>query len=492
MSSVPASDHFLDQALDGYRAGVKAWSRDVLLSGLALLLAGALILAPFLRWSTEGQSVELERDQLRAQQATVNTALSEVERMVDAVGSAKRDLAEAAEQLAAELSERLRGFAALVTSLGQAAPDPAVALAPPPGVPNAPPNFPGVDMTQQFAQPNAPWQQMDQQNVLLAPPEPSEELRSRFGLDRESLDQLREAFREGQGSPAWQAASTIAEGVFKSEIERTYAELEGAVDSRLAALQTQIGEGLSNLQGSASTLGVTLPAADQIAPKSAVVHLPSDDQLFRTVGGKVEAFRNVALYELGLDLDAAEAPLRDVARVIAESGARLNQQRERLEQRRAEIARELEALDERLAAVRAELGTVAGPLQWLALDTATFVRVYPTLLALAALWLAHRLARLRALRQRIESDYRARGLSERDIRLGLYVPEAALGGLGSPSAKLARFARPAAAVALLFGIIAVVLWIQRSPAAASGWAWQIPAVLLGILACFTILNGREA
>jgi hypothetical protein len=65
MSSVPPSDHFLDQALDGYRAGVKAWNRNVLLSGLALLLAGALIVAPFLHWSTESRAVELERDQLR-------------------------------------------------------------------------------------------------------------------------------------------------------------------------------------------------------------------------------------------------------------------------------------------------------------------------------------------------------------------------------------------------------------------------------------------
>ncbi|HEX3210202.1 MAG TPA: hypothetical protein VHQ91_12520, partial [Geminicoccaceae bacterium] len=54
-------EKFLDQALEGYRAGARAWSRDALLGALALLVAGVFVVAPFVSWTHERRAVEDER-----------------------------------------------------------------------------------------------------------------------------------------------------------------------------------------------------------------------------------------------------------------------------------------------------------------------------------------------------------------------------------------------------------------------------------------------
>lgn len=141
--------------------------------------------------------------------------------------------------------------------------------------------------------------------------------------------------------------------------------------------------------------------------------------------------------------------------------------------------------------LRAELGSVAGPLEWLALDAITFVQLYPTLIAAAFLWLAHRHHRLQSLRRRLEADYRALGFSERDVQLALYVPEAALGGLDvAARGARARFARPLLVAVLLLTVLAIAVWIQQTPSASNGsaWGWHLAAAVLAGLGGWLVLH----
>jgi hypothetical protein len=349
-------------------------------------------------------------------------------------------------------------------------------------------NFPGAAIAQQSAMPPQALPE------LLAPPllaEPAGALREEFDLTAEDLEQFRRGFAEGAGSSAWQTASATSERVFRREIERSYGELERRVGAQLASVREDLAKGLAELRA-VTELGSTLPEPAQLLPPTTVVRLPSQDELFRTVTGKAEAFRGVGLYQVNLDLDAASAPLHRAAALLTEASGRLEGQRAALERQRAGIERELQALDDRLATIRGELGGLGAPLQWLAIDTASFVLLYPTLVALAALWLAVRYRRLDDLGARLEAGYRELGIADREIRLALYIPDAALGRLQDPAAgsgRIGRWLRVLLALALALGLGLLGLWILRA-AASPGWGWSAPPLLLGVLACWLMLRGR--
>jgi hypothetical protein len=485
---------FLDQALEAYRAGAKAWSRDGLLSGLALLFAGVFVVQPFLDWSEQGRSVAEEREEVRRTQERVIAGERGIGGLLGALDQARAAAATSAETLAADLSQRLRRFAELARRLDEHLAPPAPEPTPPGGEPNSPAqwpqaNFPGAAMAQQFALPP------DFRPELLAPPllaEPADALREEFGLTAEDLEQFRRGFAEGAGSSAWQIASATSERVFRREIERSYGELERRIGAQLAAVREDLAEGLGELATTVAELGSTLPEPEQLLPKATVVRLPSEDELFRTVAGKAEAFRGVGLYEVNLNLDAASAPLHRAAALLTDASDRLEGQRAALEQQRAAIEGELRALDDHLATIRGELGGLGAPLQWLAIDTASFVLLYPTLVALAALWLAVRYRRLDDLGARLEAGYRELGIADRDVRLALYIPEAALGRLQDPTAgsgTIGRWLRPLLALALALGLGLLTFWILRA-AGSPGWGWSAPPLLLGGLACWLMLRGR--
>ena len=328
---------------------------------------------------------------------------------------------------------------------------------------------------------------------LPAPPQAAAILQDEFGLAPDDLEQFRQAFEAGAGSDAWASASATSERLFKAEIERTYGRLESAVDDQLTKLRATLAKGLDEVAAKAPELVPGLPKADALLPAAAVVRLPSEDALFRSVEGKVEAFDQVGLYQVKLDLDAAAAPLHAAADQLAEADTQLEAQRAKLEASKAEIDRQLHDLDGRLEAIQGELGGLGAPLKWLAIDTASFVQLYPTLLALAALWLALRYRRLDDLRGRLEAGYRELDVPERDIRLALYVPEAALGWLQDPPAGLAgalRLLRPALALGLALGLVLVTVWLQRAGEEPSlGWA-ALP-LALGLAACALILTERR-
>ena len=124
---------FLDQALEAYRAGAKAWSRDALLSALLLLFAGVFVVAPFLDWSALARTVAGEREQVRATQARVVAGERGIERLLGALAEARAAAATTAETLAADLSQRLRRFADLARRLDERAAPPAPGLIPPDG-----------------------------------------------------------------------------------------------------------------------------------------------------------------------------------------------------------------------------------------------------------------------------------------------------------------------------------------------------------------------
>jgi hypothetical protein len=481
---------FLDQALDAYRAGAKAWSRDGLLSGLALLFAGVFVVQPFLDWSEQGRSVAEEREEVRRTQERVIAGERGIAGLLGALDQARAAAATSAETLAADLSQRLRRFAELARGLDERLAPPAPELIPPGGEPNSPAqwpqaNFPGATMAQQFALPPE----------LLAPPllaEPAAALREEFGLTAEDVEQFRRGFAEGADSGAWQIASATSEQVFKREIERSYGELERRVGAELAVAREHLADGLAELATSVAELGSTLPEPEQLLPRATVVRLPSEDELFRTVAGKAEAFRGVGLYEVNLNLDAASAPLHRAAALLTDASDRLEGQRAALERQRVAIEGELHALDDRLATIRGELGGLGAPLQWLAIDTASFVLLYPTLVALAALWLAVRYRRLDDLGARLEAGYRELGIADREIRLALYIPEAALGRLQDPTAgsgRVGRWLRLLLALALALGLGLLSLWILRA-AGTAGWLWSAPPLLLGALACWLMLRAR--
>jgi len=484
---------FLDQALEAYRAGAKAWSRDVLLSGLALLFAGVFVVQPFLDWSRQDREVAGAREQVRQTQERVVAGERGIGGLLGALGEARAAAATTAETLAADLSQRLRRFADLARRLDERQAPPAPEPTPPGGDPVSPgqwpqANFPGAAIAQQSALPPG------HRPELLAPPllaAPATALREEFGLTVEDLEQFRRGFAEGAGSGAWQIASATSERVFKREIERSYGELERRVGAQLAAVREDLAKGLAELRA-ATELGSTLPEPEQLLPKATVVRLPSEDELFRTVAGKAEAFRGVGLYQVNLNLDAASAPLHRAAALLTEASGRLEGQRAALERQRAGIERELQALDDRLATIRGELGGLGAPLQWLAIDTASFVLLYPTLVALAALWLAVRYRRLDDLAARLEAGYRELGIADRDVRLALYIPDAALGRLQDPTAgsgRSGRWLRPLLALALALALGLLSLWILRA-AGSPGWGWSAPPLLLGVLACWLMLRAR--
>ncbi len=484
-----AREKLLDRALEGYRDGARAWSRDALIGALVLLLAGVFVVAPFVGWTNERRAVEDQRTTVQQTQDRVVAAVHEVDDLLKAIDQAQGVAAVAADQLAGALADRLKRFADLVRSLR-----PAVAPAPPsaalPGAAIAQPavsaparaDFPGTAVAQQ-ALPAAP----------APPPDPASVLKDEFGLTPKEIEQFRSAFHAGPGSAAWADASATSERLFKAEIERTYSRLESTVDDQLTGLRATLAKGLDEIAAKAPELGPGLPKASDLLPPATVVRLPDDDQLFRSVEGKAEAFDRVGLYQVDLDLDAAGKPLHAAADQLAEADARLKDQQAKLDASRARIDQQLQDLDGRLEAIRGELGGLGGPLRWLAIDTGSFVQLYPSLLALVALWLALRYRRLDDLRARLEAGYREQGFEERDVRLALYVPEAALGWLQEAPAGLAsalRLLRPALAFALALGLVVVTVWLQRAGEEPSlGWA-ALP-LALGLAACALILTERR-
>ena len=480
---------FLDQALESYRAGARAWSRDALLCGLVLLFAGVFVVAPFVGWSGERRAVEDERARVQQDQDRTAAAAHAIDGLLAALAKEQEAAATTADQLAGSLADRLKRFAGLVRSL-----QPGAALAPPePGAlpaPPPPPDFPGAAMVQQSAPPPAPLP------ALPTPPDPAQAaaaLQSEFGLTADDLEQFRQAFEGGPGSDAWASASATSERLFKAEIERIYGQLQHAIDDQLTGLRATLAKGLAEVQAKNPEVGSGLPKAEELLPPSVVVRLPDDDQLFRSVAGKAEALNQVGLYQVNLDLDAASAPLHQAANALAKADTRLKDQRARLEADKAEIDRRLQELDGRLETLRGQLAGLAAPLQWLAIDTGGFVQLYPTLLALAALWLALRFRRLDDLRGRLEAGYRELDVAERDIRLALYVPEAALGWLQEPPSGLAsalRLLRPALALGLALGLVLVTVWLQRAGEEPS-LAWAALPLVLGLAACALILADRR-
>ena len=480
---------FLDQALESYRAGARAWSRDALLSGLVLLFAGVFVVAPFVGWNGERRAVEDERARVQQDQDRTVAAARAIDGLLTALAKEQETAASTANQLAGSLADRLKRFASLVRSLqpgaAPAAPEPGALPTPP-----APPDFPGAAIVQQSAPPPAPLP------TLPAPPgaeQAATALQDEFGLTPDDVEQFRQAFEGGPGSDAWASASTTTERVFKAEIERTYGQLEHAVEDQLTGLRATVAKGLAEVAAKAPEVASALPKAEELLPPTVVVRLPGDDQLFRSVPGKAEALNQVGLYQVNLDLDAASAPLHQAANALAKVDTRLRDQRAKLEASKAEIDRRLQELDARLETIRGELSGLGAPLQWLAIDTGGFVQLYPTLLALAALWLALRFRRLDDLRGRLEAGYRELDVAERDIRLALYVPEAALGWLHEPPSALAsalRLLRPALALGLALGLVLVTVWLQRAGEEPS-LAWAALPLVLGLAACALILADRR-
>ena len=482
-----ARQRFLDQALEGYRVGVRAWSRDALLGALVLLFAGVFVVAPFVGWTNERRVVEDERARVQRDQDGVVAAAHAIDGLLTAVAQAQAAAATSADQLAGTLSERLRRFAGLVRSLPPGAPPEPGAL---PSTGEPPADFPGAAIAQQFAPTPAPLPGLP---APAGPVQAAAVLQNEFGLSADDLEQFEKAFEGGAGSDAWASASATSERLFKAEIERSYGLLEHAVDDQLTKLRATLTKGLAAVAADAPGSSGGLPKADVLLPAAAVVRLPADDRLFRSVEGKAAAFNQVGLYQVKLDLDAAAAPLHAAADQLAEADTRLEAQRAKLAASKAEIDRQLHDLDGRLETIRAELGGLGAPLKWLAIDTASFVQLYPTLLALVALWLALRYRRLDDLRGRLEAGYRELDLPERDIRLALYVAEAALGWLQEPPVSLAsalRLVRPALALGLALGLVLVTVWLQRAGEEPSlGWA-ALP-LALGLAACALILTERR-
>jgi hypothetical protein len=478
MAMEGSRQRFLDQALEGYRAGVRAWSRDALVGALVLVFAGMFVVAPFVGWTGERRAVEDERTRVQQTEDRVVAAAHGIDDLVSRIAQAEKAVASSADQLAGSLSDRLKRFASLVRSL-----QPGAATLPP--QPAA--DFPGAAIVQQAAPAPAA------ASGLPAAPDPAAVLKDEFGLTPQDLEQFRQAFAAGPDSAAWASASATSERLFKAEIERTYGQLQSAVDDQLTKLRATLAKGLDEVAAKAPELASELPKADQLLPPAAVVRLPADDQLFRSVEGKAQAFSRVGLYQVNLDLDAATAPLHAAADQLAKADARLKDQRAKLDASKAKLDQQLHELDGRLETIRGELGGLGAPLKWLAIDTGGFVQLYPTLLALVALWLALRYRRLDDLRGRLEAGYRELGVEERDIRLALYVPEAALGWLPEPPASVAgalRLLRPALALGLALGLVLVTVWLQHAGEEPSlGWA-ALP-LALGLAACALILTERR-
>ncbi len=467
-----ASEVFLDRALEAYRGAVKAWSRDALLSTVALAVAALFVVAPYLRLDRQGRDVEDRRAQAQAEHDDVQAVLSELDGLTASISATKSALADTAERLAEDLAARVRRFAALADQL-RAAPQPPD-IVPPDTEPAFPAMLQVAPSPMQAPDPAFPPGPIGRQMDLPAlEPLPPEEALAEFGLDHTSVATFRAAFVDGPGSAAWKEASELSLRVFKSEIEAAYGHLEEEVKTRLDTLASTIIASLERARPSAERLGLTLPTASELAPEAAVIRLPPDDRLFGTVAGKVEAFRVVGLYEVQLDLGAAEAPLRAVAEDLVETSTTLEQERTRLEALQAEISSELRTLDQRLDTIAAELGTLGAPLKWLAIDSGRFVALYPTLFALAFAWLAVRSARLHGLERYLRAGYGAIGVPDADIRLALYVPDGFFAGTGQSA-----LARVLLAAAFIGGIAAVALWVQDSDGA---WVWQVPALLLGVI-----------
>jgi hypothetical protein len=307
-----------------------------------------------------------------------------------------------------------------------------------------------------------------------------------LGLDDAAIEQLRRAFANGPGSAEWAAASSLGEAIFRRRIEAAFGELEGAVASELGQLATELEARLGLVEPLQQALGLALPRARELVPKAAVVRLPPDDRLFRSVAGKAEAFGSVGLYEVQLDLEAARAPILASSDSLAETRRLLEDKRLTLETRQSETEAALETIDARLAAITSEAGSLGAPLQWLALDTGLFARLYPTLLAMAVLWLAIRRARLEALAMRLREDFADTGIDRHDIALALYVPDAMLGGRSTAAEHPGRRWLVALAAALLVGVVTSWIASRGGDPAATAWLWQMPALLLGLAGCLAI------
>ena len=83
-------------------------------------------------------------------------------------------------------------------------------------------------------------------------------------------------------------------------------------------------------------------AASELVPKAAVVRLPPEDRLFRSVAGKAEALGSIGLYEVQLDLEAARAPILASTDSLAETRRVLDDKRLTLQVRERETEAALE------------------------------------------------------------------------------------------------------------------------------------------------------
>lgn len=474
----------------GYLAAVRKWSRDALLLGSGLFLAGAFLVVPYATQAEQLGVLEQRSASVELRGARLQTLVDGLESIAAVEQRLMRELSSDGTRLAGELTTRLQHLGNAVRGLREG------------GLEGE--SFPGASMAEQFQLPTGsepPGEVTDPVGTLALD----------YGLTGAEIELLAGDFAAGPEGPDYLAARQLVGRLFTEGVNAMYARLEQRTELALGELRDEVERTLPELAETAQALGVELPDAGQLVPDRPPItpplletsdfegplrvplrSRPAPDHPFptalRTVDGKVEAMA-VETGRVAVETGRATAPLHELRGVALFEGSQLDDALVELQGSRAVLATELDALASQMEAAAEQLGDLTVATAWMPLHARDLVRLFPLLVALAFLYLTLRFDRTRDLRQRLERGYRDSGVQPDDVELLFFAAEASFDPFHRTRHGMGVVPRVAALgfAALLVALFATVPsgWLCDGPAALFSSAL---AGLVGVLACVAVLR----
>jgi hypothetical protein len=438
-------NRYLEKTMDSYRLAVKALSRDSLIVIVVFLMFGMFTVIPFVTWSEKEKAINKRIKDSALQRQQLEEVATEIKDIQKKFNSGKKKIKEFGSDLAEELSFRLSQFAIMISDRRK---DETGNLIGPTE------SFPGASMTEQFSYPLAPSRSFP--TLVFGD----------FGL---SQAQVKLVITAAQGTSDWEKATEIVKGVFYREIVRTYSKLNEHIKEVYSGLEVYTERVLDSLHQKMSGLGAELPTKEYLIGTPQELRPPADNSIFRTRGGKVDAFQ-IETLKVSVDLDNALKPFNSAHNALLVSRENLEKTINALKVKQNEAQDHILRLQEQFEEVGKQIANFSIPLKWLPFRTETLVRLFPTIISILFLFLVFRFSKLGKLRGRLEEELEGVGLSGKEIDLALDVPESSL-DLFSKSSKPTLMDLSLGLVTLpvaVFGFLLILLWKIESSAVFRG------------------------
>ncbi len=442
MQNSNASSEYLDKALDGYRQAVQTFARDAwIVIGLVALIT-AFVFFPFLRSAEQEADLKSQIEKLQGQRKTTYDLLIQMTNLETGVTNASKDVEQLGRNAASHLSQRLSDFAGYVQSLGN-----------PSRAPRS--NVLQHSPVEQFNVPNAPNAVVNARTLL----------RVQYGLSEEDIASLVQPMGKSISAASPNRVETISLQVFHREIDKSYSQLNAAIQTRIDQLNQGTRSNLDLVRKSLADLGIPFPDEQKMEVKFTPVPRPGDDTLFYTRSGKGETLAS-GVAPVESTIDAAVVPLRRPTLVLSDTERALEQNLEKLIASKQNAEERIQKLQDGVGEVQKELARVSVPFNWMPMNMSTFARAFPVLATLAFLILAVRFEKMSRFRLRLIREMSEAQVKTADFELALSVPDVTLDFLSLPRTDgtlRAKAFSAFVALALLGFLNLVLLRIYQSP-----------------------------